>query len=237
MKTFKEYLAEKEEKLYTHYSHSSGLTHLSGDMSGSAIKGEDQTRLAETKDPRIKKRVYFYPPVSSGLPRPEQGLGVHMYHAYLENMHDTTNPSPEADRITQKAKEHVANGEHPENAYESAVLDSGFHGYHTGTMSVVLNRDVKVKYAGSSLGKKFADQVEGTKERKKSVFDGTPNSEDRHTSSTSMTGKQSVFWSQHKAHLQKSVPSMKIENGRLSVHKDHLSDLKNELAKYPEHPF
>jgi len=236
MKTFKEYLAEKEETLYTHYSHNSGLTHLSGMMSGSGIKGEEQKRLAETKDPRIKKRVYFYPPVSGGLPRPEQGLGVHTYHAHLENMHDATNPSPEANKIALKAKEHIANGEHPGNAYESAVLDSGFHGYHTGNMSVVLNRDVKVKYAGSSLGKKFADHVVDTKERKKSVFDGIPNSEDRHTSS-SLTGKQSIFWTQHKEHLQKAVPSMKMEYGRLSVHKDHLSDLKTELDKYPEHPF
>lgn len=235
MKTFLQYLAEQAEAAYTHYSHSPNLTQLSGAMSGRGIKGAEQERLAHTKDERIKKRVYFYPPVSGGVPRPEAGLGVHMYHAKLENMHDATRPSPEANKIALRAKEYIAKGEHPSNAYESAVLDSGFHGYHGGNMSVVLNKDVKVKYAGTSLGKTFKDHVIDTKEKTRSIFDGIPNSEGHHTSST-MTGNQAMFWAKNKEHLQKVAPSAKMQYGRLSVHKDHLEDFKREVEKYPDNP-
>ena len=66
MKTFKTYLYEKENEdshptIYTHYSHASDLNHLSGNMSGTGIKGAEQERLKGTTDSRIKSRVYFYP--------------------------------------------------------------------------------------------------------------------------------------------------------------------------------
>lgn len=236
MRTFLQYLSEKTDLTYIHYSHRANMSTLSGGMSGSGIKGAEEKRLGETKDSRIKKRVYFYPPVAGGLPRPEQGLGSHTYEAKLHNMHDATKASPEGNKIALKAKEHIANGEHPSNAYERAVLDSGYHGYHTDNMSVVLNKDVPVKYTGSSTGKHFVDHKVDTKEKTKSIFDGIPNQDGEHSSS-SLKPEQASFWAKHKDSLKSAAPSARMQYGRLYVHKDHIDKLKKELDKHTETQF
>jgi len=235
MLTFKQYILESEDH-YVHYSNKPNLTHLSGGMSGSGIKGAEQERLSQTKDSRIKKRVYFYPPVAGGLPRPEQGLGTHTYKAKLHNMHDATKPSPEGNKIAATAKEHEAKGEHPGNAFEKAVVDHGYHGYHTANMSVVLNHDVPVSYHGSSAGKHFVDHKIDTSEKKKSVFDGIPNKDGEHSSSN-LNSHQTMFWIKHKESLQKAAPSAKMQYGKMYVHKDHLDNLHKELEKHKDHPF
>jgi hypothetical protein len=235
MRTFKEYLAEKEEPTFIHYSHRDNLTHLYGGMSGSGIKGAEDERLKQSKDSRIKKRVYFYPQVAGGLPKPEIGLGPHTYEAKLSGMHDATKQSEIGNKIALSARERVAKGEHPSNAFESSVLDHGFKGYHTPNMSVVLNHDVPVKYVGSSVGKTFGTHSFDTKEKKKSIFGGIPNSSGEHTSSH-LTSDQVSFWQQHKPDLQKAAPSAKMQYGQLTVHKDHLENLKTELEKHPNHP-
>lgn len=236
MITFKQFLTESEDQHYIHYSHKPNLTHLSGGMSGTGIKGAEQERLSQTKDQRIKKRVYFYPPVGGGhLPRPESGLGSHVYKAKLDNMHDARKQSPEATKIAATAREHVAKGEHPGNAYERAVVDHGYHGYHTDNMSVVLNKDVPVKYHGQSHGHTFADHKFDTKEKAKSVFDSAPNKDGEHSSSL-LKSHQTEFFYKHKESLQKSAPSLKMQYGRLNVHKDHIDALHKELEKHPGHP-
>lgn len=236
MLTFKQFLLESEDQEYIHYSHKPNLTHLSGNMSGSGIKGAEQERLGQTKDNRIKKRVYFYPPVSGGhLPRPEAGLGSHVYKAKLDNMHDARKPSPEANKIAATAKEHEAKGEHPGNAFERAVVDHGYHGYHTDNMSVVLNKDVAVKHHGTSNGHTFADHKIDTSEKKKSVFDGIPNKEGEHSSSN-LSSHQTLFFLKHKNDLQKAAPSVKMQYGKLYVHKDHMDALHKELEKHTGHP-
>jgi hypothetical protein len=237
MLTFKQFLLESDESdHHFHYSHKAGLTHLSGHMSGTGIKGAEQERLSQTKDNRIKKRVYFYPPVGGGhLPRPEQGLGHHIYSAKAENLHDATKPSEAANKIAATAKEHEAKGEHPGNAFERAVLDHGFHGYKTSNMHVVMNHDVAVKHHCTTQGKTFADHKFDTSEKKKSVFDGAPNKEGEHTSSN-LNQHQSLFYLKHKEALQKAAPSIKMQYGKLNVHKDHLSGLHKELEKHKDHP-
>lgn len=235
MQTFLQYLAEKEEATFVHYSHKEDITSLSGGMSGSGIKGAEEERLKSTKDSRIKKRVYFYPSVSGGLPRPESGLGSHVYHAKLSNMHDATKQSPEGNEIAKLAQKRIANGEHPSNAYESSVLDRGHSGFHTSNMSVVLNHDVPVKYAGTSVGKTFKDHVIDTKEKTKSIFDGISNKDGNHTSSM-LTPTQTLFFYKHQASLKNAAPSIAMQYGRLKVHQAELSNLKSELDKHQDHP-
>lgn len=236
MKTFLEYLKEDVNAPYIHYSNRQGLTQLSGSMSGSGIKGAETERLAQTKDSRIKKRVYFYPPVQGALPKPEVGLGIHTYEADLDNMHDARKQSVDGNNIATTAKKHVESGEHPQNAFERAVLDHGFKGYHTDNMSVVLNHDVPVKYVGSSVGKNFKTPLVNTKESKKSVFEGIPNKQDEHSSSL-LNPSQVSFWQKNQEKMKSAAPSTRMQYGRLYVHKDHLDGLKNELDKHEHHPF
>lgn len=243
MKTFKEFLLERDEPIVNdsmgiHYSHKPELTNLRATMSGSGIKGAEQERLRSAKDDRIKKRVYFYPHLGSHdtLPRPEEGLGIHAYEAKLPNMFDARTHSKETNKISTKAKEYEAKGEHPSNAFESAVLDHGYHGYHTPNMSVVLNKDVPAKYIGSRIGKKFVDIKQDTTPTKHSVFESMPSKTGEHISSM-LSNEQSMFFLKHKKDLQAAAPSLKQQYGRLNIHKDDLPKLQQELEKHKNHPF
>lgn len=238
MRTFKEYIAEKEEEsTFIHYSHTPNLSVLSGSKNGSGIKGAEDERVRDSTDPRIKKRIYFYPSVGSEhLPRPEAGLGSHVYHAKLTNLHDASKPSQESNEIAKLAQKRIADGEHPHSAYESSVLDRGHDGYKTDNLAIVLNKDQPVKYMGLP-GKPFKDHVIDTKEKTKSIFDGIPNKEGHHSSSM-MTPPQTQFWLKNKSTLQKAAPSLSMEYGRLKIHHTELDSLKNELKNnHPEHPF
>lgn len=237
MRTFKQYLSEKEENsvIGIHYAKNPNLNTLYGHMSGTGIKGAEQDRLSHTKDSRIKKRVYFYPSQGENLPQPEQGLGNHAYEAKLTNMLDASKNSPEVAKVTAKAKEYTAKGEHPSNAFESALLDLGHHGYHTQNMSVVLNKDVPVKYIGTTAGRKLVVPKTDTTPSKHSVFDVAPNKSGEHESSI-LKPEQISFFQKNKDSLKAAAPSVKMQYGRLSVHKDHIDDLKRELDKHPTNP-
>ena len=141
-----------------HYGKAAGLRFLSGTSFGTGIKGAEQARLAEPGvDPRIKKRVYFYlTNNNTDMPRPEIGLGSHVYRATLGNLYDPSKASPEA----AKRVKALMQGAGP-NAFESAVLDAGYRGYvnrEQGT-AVVLNADVPVAYEGLADGSKMRDRV------------------------------------------------------------------------------
>ena len=242
MKTFKQYLAEKhnqpESLTYTHYSHSADLKTLSGSKSGTGIRGREEERLKGSPDKRIQSRVYFYPPSPGGeLPRPEANLGHHVYQTKLTNMHDATKQSPESLKIAAKAKEHVAAGDHPSNAYERAVLDSGYHGYHTHDMSVVLGKDVPVEYKGTHHGKTFGSTPRvDTKEKSKSILDSPQNSEGEHSSS-SLSNEQAMFFMKNKNTLQKAAPSLRMQYGKLYVHHNDINNFNDELSKnHQNHP-
>ena len=233
MKSFKQFITENTTPVTgIHYSNVSGLSYLSGDKSGTGIKGAEQDRLSTTKDDRIKKRVYFYPKPAEGLPRPESGLGVHFYEAKLHNMYDTTKESDKSVVVTEHAKKRVNAGEHPSNAFESAVLDSGFHGYHAHNMSVVLGRSVPVTYKGTSVGHKFTEPSKPA-DKKYSVFNSDADKEGYHQSSL-LSGEQSMYFQKNKDKFKSVAPSVGMQYGRLRVHKDDLDKLRGELKNHSQ---
>lgn len=162
MQSFKYFLAEREEAQAQkgvevhgiHYSNRPNLSALDGRFSGSGIKGAEQKRLGERgADPRIKKRVYFYNKEATHKPVPnvhEQGLGQHTYSAHLGRIYDPEKATPEQrSEINTHREKHIYNGAEHSNAFESAVLDSGYHGYTNRGMTVVMNHhEVPVKYHG-----------------------------------------------------------------------------------------
>jgi hypothetical protein len=119
-----------------HYSHSP-RTVLAGAKFGTGIKGEELPRLAQSTDPRIKKRVYFYLSEKGELPKREAGLGPVAHRAALDNLWDGT-PALNYNR-DQPLPQRL-------NAMESAILDAGFDGYinRRQNMAVVLNKDVPI---------------------------------------------------------------------------------------------
>lgn len=241
MRTFKQYLQEKQNDqqdiTYTHYSHSPNLSVLSGSKSGTGIRGKEQERVQNATDKRIQSRVYFYPPSIGGdLPKPEAGLGQHVYQTKLSNIHDATKQSPESLKIAATAKKHVESGEERNNAYERAVLDHGFDGYKISDMAIVLNKDVPVDYMGTHHNKTFGIAPKAsTKEQQKSLLTSPINSEGKHSSS-SLSNEQSMFYMKNQKTLKAAAPSLNLEFGRLSVHHSDLGNLKSELSKHDSHP-
>lgn len=151
MKNFKDFLKEQTTKEFRgiHYSNHPNLDELTGDSYGKGLSGAEAKRLAYTLDPRIKRRVYFYPhtEVAGHLPKPEGGLGPHVYTANISNLLDARDKEAVGKVAALKGK-YLDEGEPDGNAFESALLDSGFDGYHTPDMAVVLNKNVPVEYLG-----------------------------------------------------------------------------------------
>jgi hypothetical protein len=96
-----------------HYSTQQRQT-LSSSFYGQGLKGAERTRLDDSTDPRIRQRIYFYVDQGSGI-RPEAGVGGQAHEVRLNNIYD-----PKTRLIEPKANA---------NAFESAVLNSGFDGY------------------------------------------------------------------------------------------------------------
>lgn len=125
----------------THYG-KNATPILLGRMSGTGIKGAEQTRLANSTDSRIKKRVYFYIPKPDGsMPKPESGLGNHVHTQRLNNI---LSPGKEMNRLSK-----LAGGD--SNKFESNVVDAGYDGYAIPEMGmmVTLNHDVPTTYQGT----------------------------------------------------------------------------------------
>lgn len=124
-----------------HYSKEPNLSSLSGDRYGTGLKGAEAQRLADSRDPRIKKRVYFYLAQPNALPRAESGLGDHVYRQDLPNM------LKQGEEMSQLYR--AANGDL--NAFEASILDAGYDGYSVASlnMAVVMNQDVPVEYLGN----------------------------------------------------------------------------------------
>lgn len=91
-------------------------TTLDGRFFGTGLKGVEQTRLAESTDPRIRERVYFYVDEGAGL-RPEAGVGGFAHEVELSNLYNV-----EGDPLK------LFNSD--ANASESRVLDAGYDGYY-----------------------------------------------------------------------------------------------------------
>jgi hypothetical protein len=136
-------LGKKQEDAQTfngvHYGKQK-VSDLNGAMYGSGIRGEEAKRVAQSRDPRIKKRVYFYVPNERGnMNRPEAGLGQHIYTQTFENI---LGPGDTMRRLNRETED--------SNAFESAVVDAGYDGYAVPNMGmmVVLNHNIPVKYEG-----------------------------------------------------------------------------------------
>ena len=130
-----------------HFGQRAGLSQLSGLSNGTGIRGAEDQRLKEATDPRIKRRVYFYSPVTGGIPQPEAGLGGNVYQADLDNLYD---PSTATRPLSGSG-----------NTFESSVLDAGYDGYLDPTSGVIvmLGQDVPVKQIGSLSDFKLIPRV------------------------------------------------------------------------------
>ncbi len=93
---------------------------LVGGFYGSGLKGVEAERIAQSGDPRLKSRIYFYVNEGSGV-KPEPGVGSIAHRAKLSNVYDA---SADNDGLFMRAKGDM-------NAFESAVLDAGYDGYYT----------------------------------------------------------------------------------------------------------
>lgn len=115
---------------------------LSGGYYGTGLKGAEAKRLAQAKDSRIGKRIYFYIPRANGtMPMRESGVGNHVYTQKFDNI---LGPGKTMSELYKKAQ-----GD--SNAFESFVIDNGYDGYAVPDygMMVVLNNDIEAKYEGT----------------------------------------------------------------------------------------
>ena len=206
-----------------HYGKVANLSVLSGRSFGSGIKGAEQARLAEPDvDPRIKKRVYFYLTNNNAdMPRPEIGLGSHVYRATLGGMFDMA-------RATQAEKERLQSlRKGPgENAFESAVLDAGYRGYVNRELqtAVVLNADVPVAYEGMAEAGRMRDRIaERTVQAVATRTEG--NELVRKPSNDEMVGIIKA-----RPELAKVAPSFKLQYGEARVAKDEAEAADQALA-------
>ena len=125
---------------------------LLGSMYGTGIRGAERQRLAQSNDPRIKKRVYFYIEKPDGkMPRPESGLGVFVYTQNFGNILSAG----------EKMSDMYAKSNRDFNTFESAVVNAGYDGYAVPSMGmmVILNHDVPVNYEGTRDKVKFAREA------------------------------------------------------------------------------
>lgn len=232
MKTLKDFLTESASTEFVgiHYSHKPNLHQLSGSMSGTGIKGAEQDRLVQTKDHRIKKRVYFYHKPSTGaLPRPELGLGSHVYEMRSNALYDASKHNAYTDSVRATADKYKAAGEHPANAFESSVVDHGFIGYHTAMMGVVLNHDPKVAYLGSSIGKPVSHSIKQLNTTQHSIVDAPQNNQGEHESGL-LTATHYAHIRKHRSDIESVAPSFRMEFGRAVVKPQHLHALKKHFS-------
>lgn len=206
-----------------HYGKAAGLSRLSGAAFGSGIKGAEQARLNEPGvDPRIKKRVYFYLTNNNAdMPRPEIGLGAHVYRATLGNMFDmATASAADKQRVMSLRKTPDANG------FESAILDAGFRGYVNREMqtAVVLNSDVPVAYEGLANAGKMRDRVA---ER---VVQGTVTRESGDELVRKPSNDEMVGIIKARPALAEAAPSFKLQFGEARVAKAEADAADQVLA-------
>ncbi|UCC45182.1 MAG: hypothetical protein JSU65_04505, partial [Candidatus Zixiibacteriota bacterium] len=134
---------------------------LNGEKYGTGIRGAEAGRLSYADDPRISSRAYFYIEGPDGnLPRPEGGLGQHVFSQKFNNILDNTSKAGK-DLIGRVKRATGLPSSHPDwmNAFESAVINAGYDGYAVPKqgMMVVLNSDtVPVNYLGTR------DKIPGT---------------------------------------------------------------------------
>jgi hypothetical protein len=129
---------EAQTYVGVHYSNAERAS-LDGSKSGTGIKGAEQKRLANSQDPRIKKRVYFYIPQTDTerYPNKEAGLGSFKHYQSFDNI---LGPGKEMARLYNESG---AKEDNDMNLFESAVVNAGYDGYAAPNMGmmVILNQD------------------------------------------------------------------------------------------------
>lgn len=233
MKTLQQFLEEFSDHDTTfsgiHYSKSPNLTELSGARNGTGIKGQEDQRVLSASDPRLRNRVYFYRKPENGYPRPEAGLGTHMYSSTLDNIYDGTkgNSATPIVNAYRVARTNSGEGNHS-NAFESAILDAGFDGYKIHDMAVVLNRNVPVKYLGVVDHASTVSIKPPVETTKRSMFTSPYGTDGTHESGL-LDASHHGFLRAHMDTLKKNAPSARMMYGRFTVHKDHLGELKRTI--------
>jgi hypothetical protein len=140
-----------EQVVGVHYSRQQRDT-LSSGFFGTGMKAQERFRIAEAKDPRIKKRLYFYANTGKGI-APESDVGHHAHSVTLNNVYDM-------DVDPKRLYKRLAEGDpyqSPDNLmndFESGVIDAGFDGYMTrefgkgGAVVLLGAHSVPVQYEG-----------------------------------------------------------------------------------------
>lgn len=133
-----------------HYGNAPNLRELMGRMYGTGAKGKESERLAYSRDPRIRDRVYFYGDRGDGMiPRPEPVvMGPHVYRTTASGLYVPGRSDPGPVRAAR------AGGVFDANQYEANLLDAGYMGYFNPDYNqiVLLGRDrVPVEYLGTRL--------------------------------------------------------------------------------------
>lgn len=108
----------------------------------------------------------------------------------------------------------MAKGHDQGNAFESAVVDHGFHGYITSNMAVVLNHNPSVKYL-SQVTNGFVQHNEQPKQ-KQSILFTKANAHGEHESEMLSPQHMQHFYA-HKEELLKAAPSARLQYGRMVV--------------------
>jgi hypothetical protein len=134
-----------------HYSRQQRDT-LSSGFFGTGMKAQERFRIAEAKDSRIKKRLYFYANTGKGI-APESDVGHHAHSVTLNNVYDM-------DVDPKRLYKRLAEGDpyqSPDNLmndFEAGVIDAGFDGYMTrefgkgGAVVLLGAHSVPVQYEG-----------------------------------------------------------------------------------------
>jgi len=120
-----------------HYSQAK-RDYLASSAFGTGLKGAENERIAQSGDPRLKHRIYFYVNTGRAI-RPEAGVGAHAHRAELTGLYDL-----------QADQRNLTLGRDA-NEFESALLDAGYNGYisHDQGVAVMLGpRSMRVDYMG-----------------------------------------------------------------------------------------
>ena len=230
MKTFSQFLAESQQEFVgIHYGKVGGLHQLVGGMYGSGIRGAESSRLSQSPDSRIKNRVYFYPKPSGGFPKPEIGLVNHAYEFHSGNLYDATTRNAHTDAIRHTQQQYMAKGHDQGNAFESAVIDHGFHGYVTSNMAVVLNHNPSVKYLGQ-VTNGFVQHNEPPKQ-KQSILFTKANNQGEHESEM-LSPKHMQHFYQNKEEVLRAAPSARLQYGRMVVKTNDVVNLHDHFKQH-----
>lgn len=137
-----------------HYGGVAGLSSLDGSRYGTGAPGAERAWVSASKDPRLRRRVYFYPAQRDGSIPPAEGVvtGGHVYRLDLDRIYDRD--SDRGGLVARWRDQYGGRAEYYDRL-ESMILDAGYRGYVTRRvgphgMGVVLGETaVGTQYLGT----------------------------------------------------------------------------------------